>query len=242
MIHPRLTLLFAAATLLFCVSTPLEAAKKAKHKTNECSYETRAHEPGCHGPGCNEPNIGPSQDLPVALPEGNETVSQETATTLNYYQKLERFIYHKVNRFVSDTVIALEDGSQWSASLYDADTLSNWRPNDWVTITRNSTTDAEYGYYLNNYTTGSSVAVNLEEGPTANGPSTYTVVGMDYNYGKVYLSNGTYWEVQQEDIAEIQDWEKKHTVIIGHNDGWFTSYKTLLINVNLKTAIFAKEI
>ena len=165
-----------------------------------------------------------------------------TLAALNYLPKLDRFVYHTIGRFLSDTVVELEDGSQWKASFNDSYQLSTWRAHDWIMITPKHWGKNEYSYYLNNYTAGSYVEVNLVLGPLVGGVYTNTICGMDLNYGKIYLSNGTYWQVAQGDLESISDWTIGHSIIFGSNDSWFSSYRALLINVNLNESIFAKEI
>ena len=88
-------------------------------------------------------------------------------------------------------------------------------------------------FRLTNQNTGESVAANLYLGPIYNGPYTHWITAIDYYNNTVFLEDGSMWSMSSFDDGVVNKWFENHTVIIGVNDGWFSSSRpNILINVN----------
>ena len=136
-------------------------------------------------------------------------------------------------------VVEIEDGSRWKlASPYY---LGSWKNNDTLSITPNHNTSSQYNYYVVNKSTGGYTEANLILGPVAFGPLTHWAVGFDFAKNHVFLENDSCWQVQDTDAYIMQEWEPNDTIIIGSNDSWFSSYNSILINVNMNNYVRAKS-
>lgn len=170
---------------------------------------------------------------------------QTTAATLSPCH------YHMISTFPQGNVIKIDDGSEWIFDKADAQVLRNWKSGQQIIITPNQQLllGSHYTYIMTNTEAGDSVKVNLFLGPVAFGYQSAWVVGIDQNLGKIYIINGrgdrTVWEVSNSDMYLVKDWKVNDTVIIGENDSWlwcFSSYKSMLINVNMNHYIRAQQI
>ncbi|MBS0630012.1 MAG: hypothetical protein JSS30_07320 [Verrucomicrobia bacterium] len=170
---------------------------------------------------------------------------QSTAATLSPCH------YHTISSFPQGNVIKIDDGSEWVFDRADSQILRTWKAGHQIIITPNQhlLSGSHYTYVITNTELGDSVNVNLFLGPVAFGHQTSWVVGIDQNSGKIYIINGrgerTVWEVSSSDMYLIKDWKVNDTVIIGENDSWlwaFSSYKSMMINVNMNHYIRAQQI
>ncbi|MCX6989461.1 MAG: hypothetical protein NTX49_00090, partial [Chlamydiae bacterium] len=73
------------------------------------------------------------------------------------------------------------------------------------------------------------------------GSYTHWIIGMDYTSGHVYLENGSTWTISTNDLFIFNDWAINDTIILGSNDSWFSSYDSLLINVNMNNYVRARK-
>ncbi|NDD58232.1 MAG: hypothetical protein EBZ47_03130 [Chlamydiae bacterium] len=137
------------------------------------------------------------------------------------------------------TLIELEDGSGWKLSQNHR--VRNWQAGDSISITANHNIFSEYNYYVVNDSTGDYVAADLILGPIANGPHTHWMIGCDRANHHLYLENGSGWTINSSDDFIFDQWEINDTIIIGKNDSWFSSFDTLLINVNMNNSIRARS-
>lgn len=157
----------------------------------------------------------------------------------------EYYWYHPVyNIQFNDSIVEMQDGSQWKVAEDDRAQMMSWRIYDNVIITVNGRHD-NYAYYLTNQSNGTYVRVNLIRGPAVNGAYTLLIKGMNANnyYSRsLTLTNDTSWGICSDDFYQIDSWELKDPIIVGRNDAWFTSYPTLLINVPCNTSMRVKKL
>lgn len=127
-------------------------------------------------------------------------------------------------------VIRLHDGSHWVVKFDDLYKTANWLPTDVVVITPNQEWFSLYDYVITNQNTGVAVRVNMSLGPHV--AMRHWIVGIDYFYDRVILEDGSFWSMT--DSSVVYKWQVGDTVILGVNDGWFsTSYPNILINVEM---------
>lgn len=156
-----------------------------------------------------------------------------------FHSTTPAYAHHWLIRATYDGSIAeLEDGSNWK--LAPNYSVFNWKVGDPMVITPNHSWLSDYNYYVVNKFTGSYVAADLIVGPIAFGPYTHWVIGIDYTSGHVYLENGTTWTISSSDGFIFRDWAINDTVIVGANDSWFSSYDSILINVNMNNYVRAR--
>jgi len=170
---------------------------------------------------------------------------QSTASTLSPCH------YHQISSFPKGNVIKIDDGSEWIYDKADAQVLRNWKAGQQIIITPNQQLllGSHYTYTMTNTEVGDSIQVNIFLGPIAFGYQTSWVVGIDQNVGKIYIINGrgerSVWEVSNSDMYLVKDWKVNDTIVIGENDSWlwcFSSYKSMLINVNMNHYVRAEQI
>jgi len=149
--------------------------------------------------------------------------------------------HHFITAYSSDArVLEIEDGSRWKLS--SSHTLRYWRTNDTIAITPNHCTSSDYNYYLTNKSTGGYVEANLILGPVAFGPMTHWAMGFNLEKNQVSLEDNSSWKVADDDGFILEEWEANDTIIIGSNDSWFSTYDTILINVNMNNYVRAKSL
>jgi len=140
-----------------------------------------------------------------------------------------------------DNTLELEDGSYWQVRSGDMYKVLSWALNDDLTITPNYTLYAGQ-YLISNPTTGQSVAADLVIGPVDLGPNTHWVIAIDRWLGRVYLENGTSWDVRGLDQGLLSDWAINDTVILGDGaNEWFGRHDSILINVNMDHYVYANR-
>lgn len=156
-----------------------------------------------------------------------------------FYSTTPTYAHHwLISAAYDGSIVELEDGSNWK--LAPNYSVFSWKVGDPMVITPNHSWLSDYNYYVVNKFTGSYVAADLIVGPIAFGPYTHWVIGIDYTSGHVYLENGTTWTISSSDNFIFRDWAINDTIIIGANDSWFSSYDSILINVNMNNYVRAR--
>ena len=159
-----------------------------------------------------------------------------------FYRNTSDHLFAEVN--YADSLVMLEDGSQWRVAGEDYLTLISWRLHDPAYITPNYYY-SDFKFYITNQADGSYVLANLVNAPIRGAPYTFSITGMDLqSYGKkgIHLSNGTFWSVSDLDAHILQNWVIDDLVIIGRNSEWFTSNRNILINVSTNNFVRARRI
>ena len=109
------------------------------------------------------------------------------------------------------------------------------KPTDLVVITPNHGWFSAYDFRLTNQNTGDSILVNLVLGPIApmyGSIYTHWIIALDYYNNIVYLEDGSLWRMSSFDSHTVNEWIAGDIMIIGVNDGWFSSFSpNILINV-----------
>jgi hypothetical protein len=173
---------------------------------------------------------------------------QKEAPSFNFRSFTER----QVLSFPQESLIKLDDGSDWSVEAGDLRTLRYWKANHTVLLyPRVNGKDSSFTLY--NQTIGSSVSVHPFNPPTVGGPKTNHISGMVKNLGHIYLQNGggqsTVWVVDKEYWSIFEEWFSKQPVIIAHYNKsyleqyfphFFPSYDYVLLNVSNTTVIPVK--
>lgn len=135
---------------------------------------------------------------------------------------------------LSGDSIELEDGSIWAVAGGDAYKTLNWLTSDLLVITPNPKWFLIYDYCITNVNTGVTVNVSLVLGPLYDALYRHWIVSIDFYKNIIWLEDGTLWEMASGDSSAMKNWLAGDTVIIGHNEGWFSSYNpNILINVNV---------
>jgi hypothetical protein len=160
------------------------------------------------------------------------------------------FYFHFIADLGAGNIVKLEDGSEWGVDSRDSHVFRNWRINDTVVISPKVTWlwGSNYNYVMTNKTAGSWVNINPFLGPVSMGPYTQWIVGIDYNMGHIYLTNGSgdrsTWIISSKDMYLFRDWQVNDAIIIGDGDGsiawWLSSYNHILINVEMNHYVHAK--
>lgn len=137
--------------------------------------------------------------------------------------------------------LEMEDGSVWKIDSFD-----NWKVFDWSTadllfLTQNMEWFGSCNYRLINKNVGSSVAVNLFQGPILNYKYSRRVSVLEPQCGELILSDHSRWHVSPRDLYLLQEWVVNDSVIIGMNSGWDSSYDAILINVQMNHFVRAKQ-
>lgn len=138
-----------------------------------------------------------------------------------------------------DQNIELEDGSFWSIRGSDMHKILNWAQNDPLTICPNNRLFGST-YLIQNRVTGETVEADLIIGPIAFGGNTHWVVGIDLWLHRIYLEDGSYWDVRG--IDSISQWSVNDTIVLGDGKNeWLGRHDSILINVNLNTYVYANR-
>lgn len=136
--------------------------------------------------------------------------------------------------YIDINAMRLADGSYWGINPGDYHKTHNWIPGDSVIITPNHWyyfSYASYDFRIVNQDTGESVAVNLCVDPSFYGPLTHWIVGFDDIRGLIYLEDDSVWSMSSFDRNITDRWDFNDTIIIGVNDGMFSSTRpNILIN------------
>lgn len=175
------------------------------------------------------------------------------------------YIYHTIHSFPQETIIKLDDGSEWIFDPKDSYIVRSWRTNnrdypgieqaDTVVLSpkangfNNWFSGSNYTYVLQNKTLNSAIDVDFFHGPPPGGELTTWVVAMNINVGQFFIINGqkerTIWEVSSSDLYLLKDWIVNDIVVIGENTHWlslFSSYNHIVINLNKNNFVRARQI
>lgn len=144
---------------------------------------------------------------------------------------------------ISDTgrSLEIEDGSHWEISPADMYVLRKWRREDNIVISANYSWLSSYDYYITNKSTNTYVHGNLIVGPLTHGPYSHWIVDIDHFGGHVFLENQMIWCVNPQDREYLKEWAVNDHIIFGRNDGWFTPYDHILINVAMDNCVRVKQ-
>ena len=142
--------------------------------------------------------------------------------------------------------IKIEDGSSWEIAPSDYHVVTSWRSNDPLFITPITSWFISQHYYIINRTNNSYVKANLVDGPTAFGPFSNWVNGIDLVQGLIFLQNQSVWSVDPNDLYILTDrknnneWAPNDHIIIILHDNKYSSYDHILINVNMNNQVHVK--
>lgn len=156
--------------------------------------------------------------------------------------------HHWIAEFPAYNIIKFEDGSEWNVQSGQAHKIQGWRTGDDLIVAPNRIWFSPSPYCIANQTTNDFVEVTPILGPLAFGAYTHWVIGFDFNYGYVYLTNGkgerTAWHIDGADTYKFNTWQINDTIIIGVKDHWtdaWASHDHILINVPANHYVNAKE-
>lgn len=132
-------------------------------------------------------------------------------------------------------VVELEDGSKWTVNPSQSLLTLTWYSTDVILIMPNHSWTSSYEYALVNQRTGDYVeaTITLFLHPLYHSVYNHRIVAIDDHLQWIWLEDGSIWSVLWVDYSTA--WQINDTVIIGHNDGlWSSSKPNILINANLK--------
>jgi hypothetical protein len=157
--------------------------------------------------------------------------------------------YHQIDNLHDEYgCVKLNDSSRWKIAAKDERKVSRWKPYQPIAIVvHQSWNDAQksetkYFYQLVNTSTNSKAWANLFLGSNIHNPFYRFVIGLNLAGRQVMLNDGSTWIVAKEDLPLLKAWKTEETIIIGNYNGWFTSYKNILINVDYNHYIRAKKL
>lgn len=172
-----------------------------------------------------------SKESRMAAVNGVELSQPQAAT---YFTTHPGAFHNPLSVSLLGDTIELEDGSVWAVSSSDSYKTMNWLTTDLLVITPNHEWFSIYEYCVTNQNTGMTVRVNMVLGPLFDALFRHWIVAIDYVSDRVWLDDGSVWDLALGDYSAFQKWLPGDTVIIGVNDGWFSSYNpNILINVNV---------
>lgn len=129
--------------------------------------------------------------------------------------------------------VEFHDGSVWTIASGDTYKTLNWLTSDLLVVTGNHSWFSSYMFRITNQNTGVSVKANMLLGPIYNGLFTYWIVSINHYTGELCLNDGSVWKLSGLDASTHNKWFINDTIVIGINDGFFSSSKpNILINVN----------
>ncbi|MCK4934678.1 MAG: hypothetical protein KAR79_03735 [Simkaniaceae bacterium] len=179
-----------------------------------------------------------------------ETYSSYAGENLKHYPAHYHII---VSVAIDGSSIEIEDGSQFKIPASQTYEVLNWRTNDPVVISPNTSCLSGCKYYLTNKERRSYVDANLYLGPIIGGNNTYRLAYINYHTGDVLLEiEGPYgqgnqlrFRVEPSEQYILHTWALNQAVIVGSNDSWFASWFSscghILINSEKNTFIRALE-
>lgn len=162
------------------------------------------------------------------LPKGRSELTARS--TAKIYDITHQGAIHFPN-VITGNVLEIEDGSLWAICSSHLYKTTNWITTDKLIITQNTIWFSSYDHCVVNLTTGDTIHVNLAEGPFRNGAHTRWIIGIDYINRNLVLDDGSVWYVSSMDSSIMYNWAIDDTIIIGVNDGWYSSKNHILINV-----------
>lgn len=163
----------------------------------------------------------------------SEEEDQELQAKKIYYTSHEGAFHRAVCVTYNGDQLTLEDGSVWSVASWDRWKTNDWLSSDTIMVSQNKWYFSSYQFMLINQNTGKEVEVNMLLGPLYAGYYTYWITGIDHFSNKVYLNDGSIWQMDAFDYAIIDQWLLNDTVIIGVNETANYFNPNILINVNM---------
>lgn len=156
--------------------------------------------------------------------------------------------YHIAGYSDTGSVIQMHDASKWDVhprqqSQVIGETIGlnrGWLTNDDIFIKPRSSCFSSYGYVMHNITKGEAIEVNLRTPPLPMGAYTFRILNIEPYLKRVHLSDGTVWQVNQND-RNFPHWQIGQRIIIGVNNNWKTAEMPhILINVDLYKEPYAE--
>jgi len=160
-------------------------------------------------------------------------------------------MYHWIKEFPDETLLKLEDDSEWIFDASDAHVIDAWKVGAPIVISPKGRWlwGSNYAYVMTNRDTGESISVNLFDGPIAFGEQTSWVGAVDWVNGYLHVRNSkgerTVWEVAPDDIYILKEWCSEQSLIVGENTSWLwilSEFNHIIINVNMNHFIRARPI
>jgi hypothetical protein len=140
--------------------------------------------------------------------------------------------------------LCIEDGSVWNTFSNQTD-VTTWHMDDVLVITPNY----NYFFYTNykfkiiNTITNEYVYTNIHLGPYVDNENAHIIHNIIFYENRIVLNNGSVWEVSSYDMKKVAyNWLVGDGLIIGTNDQNFSSYKYILIDVNMNNFVKARYI
>lgn len=151
--------------------------------------------------------------------------------------------YHLVNKSIAfldykGSLIETKDGMLMTVNGGDAHIADQWQLQDQIYLMPNSFLfSSAYLFKAYNSRTKQSVKVELHRRPIYNPAPTIKLI--DYDNGKVGLSDGTTWNICYFDKKTINMWDPGDEVIIGINNHWNKFAKPYIL-INLEVLAYAR--
>mgnify|MGYP000373122195 CR=1 FL=1 len=171
--------------------------------------------------------------------DSEESSNDELIARKTYYTSHEGVFHRPIAVTAFGDNVTLEDGSVWHVREKDRHKTLDWLLGDSILILPNHSWFSSYKFILLNQNTGKKVSVNMILGPIYNGIYTHWIVAIDYNTKKIWLEDGSVWDISGFDKSILNKWLINDTVVIGINDALFSSKINILINVNVLTYVAA---
>jgi len=168
--------------------------------------------------------------------------TEETAVPRAYYPTTHEGAYHApVIVSPLGENVELEDHSIWEVYQKDRKKTLDWMSGDRVIVVPNSAWFSSHLFRFINLNTKAEAQVNLTVGPMRGGSYTRHILAIDYENRQVCLNDGSVWKVSRLDKSALQEWLVDDVVIIGINNGWFSSMNpNILINVTVETLDYVR--
>lgn len=211
---------------------------KKKQKDNEDSSEGEEHHCTCHE--VEKEDVKTSKDVLSRCrcedEDEDELQAKMFPFTTSHLTTTHQGIYQspKVVSPLGDTV-ELIDGSIWNVCSNHRYKTFDWLTTDQIIIKPNHNWFSVYHYTLTNLNTKANVSVNLSVPPHYNGVHTHWIAAIDHVNRQVCLEDGTVWTMRKSDRSALNKWAVNDTLIMGVNNGYFSSkaHPNILINVNV---------
>jgi hypothetical protein len=139
--------------------------------------------------------------------------------------------------------LELEDRSVWTIAPPDAYIVPGWQRGDKVILTPHNSWFSIYkfDYALSNIDRGNYVRVNFASHPCDYQKTARWIINLDTHSNRVFLSDGSSWQIHSDDAALFKSWTLNDFLIYGKNDQLFGTYPFLLINGRLGHCVRAIE-
>lgn len=150
------------------------------------------------------------------------------------------FVVNKPIAFVDykGSLIETEDGMLMTVKGQDAPTADQWQSKDHVYLRpNNSWFSSAYLFKATNIRTKQSVNIEIQRRPIYIPAPTIQLI--DYDHGKIGLSDGTTWDVSSFDKKIINMWDPGDEVIVGVNNRWNKFLKPYIL-INFEVLTYAR--